>query len=91
MKLSSARFDGNDRRHCDTVAKQFCYQFNRNRLSLDKFDKNVHYNHEQLSICHTCKPTFMRFVNALDGNNACTCGTTVEDITPPSGPTVCIS
>lgn len=33
----------------------------------------------------------MRFVNALGGNNACTCGTTVEDMTPPSGPTGCTS
>lgn len=33
----------------------------------------------------------MRFVNELGGNNACTCGTTVEDMTPPSGPTGCTS
>lgn len=46
MKLSSARFDGYDRRHRNTIAKQFCNQFNGNRLGLDNFNAILLEDHE---------------------------------------------
>jgi len=39
----------------------------------------------------TCRPTLMRLVSAPCGNTACTCGTTVDETMPPSGPMACTS
>lgn len=39
----------------------------------------------------TCKPTLIFLVRAPCGNTACTCGTTVLDTIPPSGPMACTS
>lgn len=39
----------------------------------------------------TCKPTLIFLVSAPCGNTACTCGTTVLDTIPPSGPIACTS
>uniref|UniRef100_A0A182V3T4 Uncharacterized protein n=1 Tax=Anopheles merus TaxID=30066 RepID=A0A182V3T4_ANOME len=39
----------------------------------------------------TCSPTLIFFVSAPCGKTACTCGTTVLDTMPPSGPIACTS
>ena len=39
----------------------------------------------------TCSPTLIFLVRAPGGKTACTCGTTVDDTIPPSGPMACTS
>ena len=39
----------------------------------------------------TCSPTLIFFVRAPCGKTACTCGTTLDDTMPPSGPIACTS
>lgn len=39
----------------------------------------------------TCRPTLIFFVRAPCGKTACTCGTTVLETMPPSGPMACTS
>lgn len=72
------------------------HHINENRFFFGTWLTEIFFRHVLATFLRglnkfTCRPTLMRLVSAPCGNTACTCGTTVDDTMPPSGPMACTS
>lgn len=80
----------------DHLATALVYQISRNRFFFGTWLTLIFRNFSGATPFRglnrfTCRPTLIFLVRAPCGNTACTCGTTVLETIPPSGPMACTS